>query len=63
MVRLQLGVREAVIDLRALAGWRRALGAGPFGRLLEQMSGGAELAETITPLLDRVDNADDRESS
>jgi tetratricopeptide (TPR) repeat protein len=59
VVRLRLGVPEVVIDLRALADWRRALGTGPFGRLLEQVSGGTELAEAITSLLDQVNDADD----
>jgi hypothetical protein len=56
-IRLRIDVPEAVIDLRALAEWRRVLGAGPFGGLLEQASGNAELAEEIVHLLDRVDDA------
>ena len=58
-IRLQLGVPQAVIDLRRLAACRRELGAEPFTGLLAQAAGDTDLAEMITSLLDQVDAADD----
>ena len=58
-IRLQLGVPQAVNNLRRLAACRRELGAEPFTGLLAQAAGDTELAETITSLLDQVDAAGD----
>ena len=58
-IRLQLGVPQAVNDLRRLAAYRRELGAEPFTGLLAQAAGDTELAETITSLLDQADATGD----
>ena len=58
-IRLQLGVPQAVIDLRRLAAHRRELGAEPFTGLLAQATDDTDLADTITSLLDQVDAAGD----
>jgi tetratricopeptide (TPR) repeat protein len=58
-IRLQLGVPQAVNNLRRLAACRRELGAEPFTGLLAQAAGDTKLAETITSLLDQVDAAGD----
>jgi hypothetical protein len=58
-IRLQLGIPQAMNNLRRLAGCRRELGAEPFVGLLAQAAGDTELAETITSLLDQVDATDD----
>ena len=58
-IRLQLGVPEAVNNLRRLAAYRRELGIEPFTGLLAQAAGDTELAETITSLLDQVDATGD----
>ena len=60
MIRLRLGVPQAVNNLRSLAAYRRELGAGPFTSLLTQAVGNTDLAETITSLLDHLDKTDDR---
>ena len=44
-----------MIDLRSLAALRRELDAEPFTRLLTQAAGGINVAETITSLLDQMD--------
>lgn len=54
-IRLRLSVPQAVIDLRSLAALRRELDAEPFTRLLTQAAGGINVAETITSLLDQMD--------
>ena len=58
-IRLQLGVPQAVNNLRRLVAYRRELGAEPFTGLLAQATEDTELAETITSLLDQVDAAGD----
>ena len=59
VIRLRIGVAQAVTDLRRLAAYRRELGAGPFTSLLAQAAGSTELAKTITSLLDELDKADE----
>jgi len=58
-IRLQLGVPQAVIDLRRLAACRRELGTEPFTGQLAQAAGDTELAGTITSLLDQADATGD----
>ncbi len=58
-IRLQLGVPQAMIDLRRLAACRRELATEPFTGLLAQAAGDTELAEAITSLLDQVDATGD----
>ena len=58
-IRLQLGVPQAVNNLRRLAAYRRELGAEPFTGLLAQAAGDTELAGTITSLLDQADATGD----
>ena len=58
VIRLRLGVPQARNNLRRLAAYRRELGAGLFTGLLTQAAG-ADLAETITSLLDELDKTDD----
>ena len=59
MIRLRLGVPQAVNNLRRLAAYRRELGAEPFTALLTQAADDTDLADTITSLLDQVDATDD----
>jgi tetratricopeptide (TPR) repeat protein len=59
-IRLRLGIPQAVLDLRRIAAHRRKLGAGPFSRLLTQAASDTGLADTITSLLDQVDETDGR---
>ena len=59
VIRLRLGVPQAVNNLRRLAAYRRELGAEPFTSLLTQAAGDTDLAETITSLLDQLDKTDD----
>ena len=58
-IRLQLGVPQAVNNLRRLAACRRELGTEPFTGLLARAAGDTKLAGTITSLLDQVDTAGD----
>ena len=58
VIRLQLGVPQAGIDLRHLAAYRHELGAERFTSLLTQAAGDTDLAEMITSLLDQVDKTD-----
>ena len=55
VIRLGLGVPQARNNLRRLAAYRRERGAEPFARLLIRTADDADLAETITSLLDRLD--------
>ena len=57
-IRLQLGTPQALIDLRALAAHRTALGTEPFSRLLNQAADDPGTAETITALIDQAQAAD-----
>ena len=57
-IRLRLGVPQAGADLRHLAAHRSELGAEAFTRLLTQAADNADLAETITSLLDQVDKTE-----
>jgi len=57
VIRLRLGVPQAVIDLRRLAGHRRELGPQRFTGLLSEATGDAGLTDAITALLDRLDAA------
>jgi tetratricopeptide (TPR) repeat protein len=59
VIRLRLGVPQAVNNLRRLAAYRDELGTGPFTSLLTQAAGDSDLAETITSLLDQPDKNDD----
>ena len=59
VIRLRLGVPQAVNNLRRLGPYRRELGAGPFTSLLTQAAGDTDLAETITALIDQLDKTDD----
>src|SRR6185437_13864465 len=59
LIRLRLGVPQAVIDLRRLAAYRRELDAELFTSLLDESVSDADLAETIRSLLDKVDNPED----
>ena len=61
-IRLRLGVPQAVNNLRRLAAYRRELGAEPFTSLLTQAADSADLAETITSLLDQADKTDGEEA-
>jgi tetratricopeptide (TPR) repeat protein len=58
-IRLRLGIPEARINLRRLAEYRLELGAGPFVSVLTQVADNTDLAETITSLLDQMDNSGD----
>ena len=58
-IRLRLGVPQAVNNLRRLAAHRRELGPEPFTSLLAQAADDTHLTETITSLLDQVDDAAD----
>jgi hypothetical protein len=49
-----------VNDLRPLAAHRSELGPERFTALLTQASGGTDLAETVTSLLDQLDAAERR---
>ena len=55
VIRLHLGVPQAVDNLRSLSAYRRELGAETFTRMLTKTVDNADLAETITSLLDQVD--------
>jgi hypothetical protein len=59
VIRLSLGVPDAVIDLRRLAAYRSELDAEPFISLLTQAVGDTDLAEAITSVLDQVDKTHD----
>jgi tetratricopeptide (TPR) repeat protein len=59
-IRLSIGVPQASNNLHRLAAYRRELGAEPFARLLIQAADNADLAETITSLLDQVDQNEGR---
>jgi len=59
VIRLHLGVPQAVNNLRRLASHRREIGAGPFASVLTQAATDTNLAGTITSLLDQLDEADD----
>jgi tetratricopeptide (TPR) repeat protein len=54
VIRLRLGVPEALHNLRRLAAYRRELGAQPFDSLLTQAAGDTDLNDAIVPLLDQV---------
>ena len=58
-IRLRLGVPQAENNLRSLSAYRRELGAEPFTSLLTQAADDTDLAETITSLLDQLDETDD----
>jgi hypothetical protein len=60
-IRLRRGIPEAVDNLRRLASYLRELGVEPFTSLTQAV-GGADLAETITSLLDQVDETDGKTS-
>ena len=55
VIRLRLGVPQAANNLLRLAAYRRELGIEPFSALLTEATGDTDLAETITSLLDQVD--------
>ena len=57
VIRLRLGVPQAVIDLRRLAAYHDDLGPERFGGLLAQAAGDS-LAETIMSLLGQLDPGD-----
>ena len=57
-IRLRLGVPQSVNNLRSLSAYRRELGVEAFTRLLVQAADNADLAETITSLLDQVDKTE-----
>jgi tetratricopeptide (TPR) repeat protein len=59
VIRLRLGVPQAVYNLRRLAACRGELGAEPFTSLLTQAASDTDLAETIASLLDELDKTDD----
>jgi tetratricopeptide (TPR) repeat protein len=59
VIRLRLGVPQARNNLRRVAAYRRELGTEPFASLLTQAAGSANLAKTITSLLDELDKTDD----
>jgi tetratricopeptide (TPR) repeat protein len=56
VIRLRIDVPEAIGDLRSLAAWRRILGVAEFTRLLTAAD--PDLADTITPRLDQLDEND-----
>ena len=58
-IRLQLSAPQAVHDLRGLSAYRREIGNESFSSTLLQATGDADLAKTISSLLDQVDAADD----
>jgi hypothetical protein len=60
VIRLRLGVPKAVNNLRNLAAYRPELGDDPFTSLRTQAAGDADMAETITSLLNQLDADDDR---
>ena len=55
-IRLALGVPQAANNLRRLSEYRRELGTGQFTSLLNSTSGNPDLADTITTLIDQLDN-------
>jgi tetratricopeptide (TPR) repeat protein len=59
VIRLGLGVPQAMNNLRRLAAYRRELDAELFTGLLMQAAGSTDLADTITSLLDQVDESGD----
>jgi tetratricopeptide (TPR) repeat protein len=59
VIRLQLGVPQAQIDLTRLSELRRELGVGPFTSLLAEAVGDTELQETVISWLDEWDSNDD----
>ena len=59
MIRLRVGVPQAVNNVRRLAAYRRELGAKPFTSLLTHAAGDTDLAETITSLVDQFEAYDD----
>ena len=59
VIRLRLGVPQAVIDLRRLATYRRELGTEPFTSLLAQTADDTDLVDAITSLLDELDKTGD----
>ena len=58
-IRLSLGIPQAIIDLRCLAGYRRELGAGQFTSLLTRTAEDPGLGNAITSLLDQLDESGD----
>jgi tetratricopeptide (TPR) repeat protein len=58
VIRLQLRVPEAIIDLRRLAALRSELGPERFTGVLAQATGDTDLAETITHLLHQLNAGD-----
>jgi hypothetical protein len=58
-IRLQLGIPQAIYDMRRLSAHRHEIGGESFTRSLLQATGDADLAKTITSLLDQADSADD----
>jgi tetratricopeptide (TPR) repeat protein len=54
LIRGNLGIPEALIDLESLAIYRSKLGTKPFTKLLVQIVGNAELAKQITALVANV---------
>jgi tetratricopeptide (TPR) repeat protein len=58
LIRLRLGVPQAVNNLRRLTEYRHELDAELFTSLLDEAAGDAEVAETIRSLLDEADKAE-----
>jgi tetratricopeptide (TPR) repeat protein len=58
VIRLRLGIPQAVNNLRRLAAYRDQLGPEPFGSLLAQATEDANQAETILSLLGQLGPAD-----
>jgi tetratricopeptide (TPR) repeat protein len=58
VIRLSLGIPQAVNNLDSLAAYRRELGLNPFTSLLAEAASDSDLVETITSLLDQVNNTD-----
>jgi tetratricopeptide (TPR) repeat protein len=63
VIRLRLGVPQALNNLRRLAAYRDELGAGPFTGLLTQAAGDTDLAARIMSLLDQLDKAETGDST
>jgi hypothetical protein len=58
VIRLRLGVPQAVYNLRCLATYRREFGEEPFSRLVVQASSDTNMAEAIAAALDQFDTND-----
>ena len=61
-IRLHLGVPEAMINLRHLAAYCLEIGAGSFTSILTQAADDTDLVQTITSLLDQLDETDGKDS-